>query len=410
MKHVVLLGSLALAIVLGAAFAPVYQFYAHRGVLPLPPWGWASVTETAPETQRLFDQSYAAAGDRALRAMVDYRAANNLPSLSAAVAVSGAVVWAGSVGFSDLLDGKPATPSTLYRIGSTSKALTATALARLVQRGVIDLDQPVASYSASAQNPSWTDITARQLASHSAGMPHYGENGDLAGLYRSVELQKRYADVRDSVPLFDGSPLLFQPGTDFHYSSLGTVLLGAAMSDAAGLSYRELMTQSVFLPAGMSNTFAAGDQDDRAADLATFYYSDGQRFRPWRAVNLSHRLPGGGYVSSPIDLVKLGRLYFSGEFLDDRTRAEFWTPQRLSDGSINEQNYALGWRWREIDFEGIGAVKSATHGGVSRGSQCWLLLYPESVMSMAFCTNTKTEDFGTFGRFYRPFYRAFADA
>ncbi|MEM1433977.1 MAG: serine hydrolase domain-containing protein [Pseudomonadota bacterium] len=366
-----------------------------------------TLDDTAPEVQETFDSRYSAAGSRALRLMAEHRAASSLPALSAAVAIGSETVWAGAVGFSDIAARTPATPETLFRIGSTSKALTATALARLVEGGAIELDTPLSSYLEKVPNQSWSAITARQLASHSAGLPHYGENQDRIGLYRSISLDRHYDDVRDATSLFDDSALLFSPGTDFHYSSLGTVLLGAAMSHVSGLPYRDLMAREVFEPAGMASTFADGDRDPREVGLARFYFTDGERFRPWRKVDLSHRLPGGGFISSPKDLVQLGTMYFDAGYLSAETRARFWQPQQLSDGSVNEQNYALGWRWREWDIEGVGLVRAASHGGVSRGSQCWLLLYPDYLMSMAFCTNVKTEEFDTFGRFYEPFFKSF---
>ncbi len=387
--------------------APVYQSLAHRGLAPLPFWGWERIAGPVPERQRSHDPRYAAAGDLALRRMAEYRAEAGLPALSAAVAIADDVVWTGSVGFSDIASQTPATPETLFRIGSTSKALTATALARLVAQEKLALDAPIATYQPDQPNPEWPGITARQLASHSAGLPHYGENRDWRGLYRSITLTHHYDDVRDAVGLFDGSPLLHHPGSSFHYSSLGTVLLGATMSYASGLPYRELMQREVFEPAGMLSTFPDGDADSRSSQLATFYYTDGERFRPWREVDLSHRLPGGGYISSPTDLVQLGSKYFDPTYLPEEIRAEFWEPQRLADGSINEQNYALGWRWREWDIKGVGIMRNANHGGVSRGSQCWLLLYPDHLLSMAFCTNTKTEEFATFGGFYEPLLRSF---
>jgi CubicO group peptidase (beta-lactamase class C family) len=410
LKRLLLLSGAALLVFTVWTLAPVYQFYAHRGITPMPPWGWLTIDGPVPLAEQAFHPRYEAAGSRALTQMAAYRAATNLPSLSAAVAVGSELVWVGSVGFSDVASRTPVTPETLFRIGSTSKALTATALARLVERGEIELDSPLSSYLANVANPAWSDITVRQLASHSAGLPHYGENRDWIGLYRSVALNHHYDDVRDAVSIFDSSQLLYSPGTDFHYSSLGTVLLGAAMSDASRSSYRELMFREVFEPAGMVSTFADGDNDQREVGLATLYFTDGQRFRPWRKVDLSHRLPGGGFISSPKDLVRLGKMYFEADYLSKETRRLFWTPQRLADGSVNEQNYALGWRWREWDVEGVGVVRNANHGGVSRGSQCWLLLYPDYVMSMAFCTNAKTEQFGTFGRFYESLFLSFVAA
>ncbi len=387
---------------------PVYQFYAHRGIVPLPPGGWVDIDGEVPETQQLIDPRFESRGTRALEVMGDYRREANLPSLSAAVAVGDHLVWAGAVGYADIESRTPTTPDSLFRIGSTSKALTATALARLVDRGEIGLDTPLSEYFTELPNPAWSTITPRQLASHSAGIPHYRENGDWAGLYRTIALDRHYADVRDALSVFDGSPLLHDPGTGFHYSSLGTVLLGATMSESTGQSYRELMRRDVFEPAGMTSTFPDADGDRREARLVTLYYTDGKRFRPWRKVDLSHRLPGGGFVSSPSDLVRMGRMYFDPAFISAETRDAFWTPQTLADGSVNEQNYALGWRWREWDIEDVGVARNANHGGVARGSQCWLLVYPDYVMSMAFCTNAKTEAFHTFGMLYKPLIQVFA--
>ena len=101
-------------------------------------------------------------------------------------------------------------------------------------------------------------------------------------------------------------------------------------------------------------------------------------------------------------------MYFDDSYLSTETRKRFWTPQRLADGSINEQEYALGWRWREWDIEGVGLARNANHGGVARGSQCWLLVYPDFVMSIAFCTNTKTEEFAIFGQVHDSILRSFA--
>jgi CubicO group peptidase (beta-lactamase class C family) len=376
----------------------------------MPPYGWERMEGPAPAIQQALNPEFEAAGSAALKAMAEYRLEANLPSLSAAVAIDGEPVWVGAVGYEDIATRTPTTPDTLFRIGSVSKALTATALARLVERGDIDLDAPLSDYLPTLPSPAWADITTRQLASHSSGLPHYGENRDWAGLYYSITLDRHFADVRDAVSVFDGSPLLAEPGTAFHYSSLGTVLLGATMSEAAGLPYRQLMIREVFEPAGMASTFPDGDGDSREGRIATPYYTDGERFRPWRQIDQTHRLPGGGFVSSPTDLARLGTMYFDPTFLSPETREIFWTPQTLADGKVNEEDYALGWRWREWEFDGIGIARNANHGGVSRGSQCWLLVYLDYRMSMAFCTNAKTESFATFGLFYEPFFRAFSAA
>jgi len=389
---------------------PVYGFFAYRGGAPLPPTGWHTMSQNAPVVQELHNPIYEKNAENALQAISRHREAINVPAISAAVAIGGDVVWAGAAGWADLATEAPATPQTVFRIGSTSKALTGTALARLVDRGLMDLDRSISDYLREVPNAAWSDITARQLASHMAGLPHYGDNSDLPGLYRTIALQSHFASVTDALTVFDGSELLYEPGTKFEYSSLGTVLLGAVIGAAAGTPYRELMRREVLEPAGMSATVVAPKRSAPGTSLATFYLRRDGEFREWRAVDLSHRLPGGGYASTPADLARLGALVLDDDYLSARTRTVFWQPQKTADGTVNEQDYAIGWRWREYEVEGVGLARNANHGGVSRGSQCWLLVFPDYDMAVAVTTNTNTEEFAEFGAIWRDLFVAFASA
>ncbi len=404
------LGAL-LAIYLGWMAWPIYGFFAHNGDFPLPPTGWQELSQEAPSNSELYNPNYARASDEALEALSIYRDNIGVPSLSAAVAIRGDVVGTGQAGWADIDKNEPATEETRYRIGSTSKAVTATALARLVERGVIDLDAPLSAYFDPLPNEEWAEITTRQLASHMAGMPHYGDNTDYAGLLKMMTLRHKFESMHDAVALFDESDLLFEPGTQFEYSSLGTVLLGALMSKATGKAYLEIIEEEVLTPAGMENTMVAPKRAGHEDRLATFYYRNADQYREWRPVDLSHRLPGGGYASTPTDLVKMGSLYFDDTYLKAETKAAFWAPQKLNNGETNPQDYAIGWRWREYEVDGVkGYLRNANHGGVSRGSQSWLLVFPDYQMAIAFNTNTKTQEFHTFGMLWQEIARPFAVA
>lgn len=391
---------------------PFYEFYAHRDALPLGPFGWRELPGKVPVTQRLHDPAHAEAAARGTEILRRHHRRLHTPALSAAVAIDGRLVWAGAVGWSDIESGTPITPATRFRIGSTSKALTATALARLVEAGDIDLDTPIERYLEPLPNPAWASITPRQLASHMAGMPHYKQNTDWIGLYQTVSLQSHFEQVTDAVNVFDGSELLFEPGTDFHYSTLGTVLLGAVMADVADTSYRDLMHEQVFRPAGMPSTTVAPSTAAGAEDMAVSYKHSEGKFRPWRPVDLSHRLPGGGFASTSSDLARLGVTWLDDRFISRATRETFWTPQQLANGETNPQDYCLGWRVREYEVEGFGVVRNANHGGVSRGALSWLLVFPDYDMAIAFNTNSRTRS-GEFHDFAMPtwkdLFKAFAE-
>ena len=97
-------------------------------------------------------------------------------------------------------------------------------------------------------------------------------------------------------------------------------------------------------------------------------------------------------------------------YISAETTQAFWTPQRLNNGEVNEQEYAIGWRWREFEVDGVGLARNANHGGVSRGSQAWLMVLPDYNMAIAFCMNTNVDDFGEFAMIYRELLSAFVPA
>lgn len=392
---------------------PIYESMAHKykvGFLPF--YQFDPIPKTSPTDQILYQENYQQAAKKALGLITKHKFTINAPAISAAISIDGELVWAGASGWADVENQTPVTTNTQFRIGSTSKALTGTALARLLDADMIDLDKKISSYMTELPNNKWENITSRQLASHMAGMPHYKENTDLIGLYKTITLSTRYEKVEDSLSIFDGSELLFEPGTQFSYSTLGTVLLSAVMENATNIPYLEIMKKQVFEPLKMDATMAEFQVED-SINLAKFYWNNRGRsnqIRQWRDVDLSHRLAGGGFISTSSDLVKMGNAFLDDKYVSAKTREMFWTPQTLPDGSETPNGYALGWRvmTREIDKE-IGEITFANHGGVSRGAQSWLMVLPEQNISVAVNINSNTKVFWDFGsismEILKPFLR-----
>ncbi|WP_347329959.1 serine hydrolase domain-containing protein [Marinimicrobium locisalis] len=375
------------------ALTPVYLFFSHQKGWPMPPWGFVAMPENAPTTSHSVAPRYRAVADEALAHLNDHRKEIHAPGISAAVAVGGRLVWAGAAGWADIEQLREVTPYTQFRIGSTSKPVTATAAARLVQEEQLRLDQPLKQYPLALPNSQWGELTVRDLASHTSGLPEYKENRDWMGLYHTMALRKRYESVQKSLLVFDGTELLYPPGEQFHYTTFNTVLLSAVMEAAAGVPYRRVMNDRVFDPLNM--TMTRPEPSSPIKTMATFYWREGERLRPWRTVDLSHRLAGGGFISTPTDLVKLGSAWPDEDYLSPSVRSLFWEPQRLANGDVNEQNYALGWRIHQADDY---MAMNANHGGVSRGAQSWLMVIPEYQMSVAVMINSRTEAFWDFGK------------
>ena len=350
-------------------------------------------TSAGPQAAAAAAQHLGVAAPRAAaveeaRALVSaHRAALGIPGISAAVGIDGTIVWSQGFGYADLENRVPARATTLYRVGSVSKPITATAVVQLALSGALDLDAPVQRYV-----PSFPDkqapITTRQLAGHIAGIRHYQGDESLS------EGQRHYDDVVEALAIFQDDPLLFSPGEDYSYSSYGWNLISAVVQGAADQDFLGYMQEHVFDPLGMNHTHA-DDPRPIIPERARFYSFTGGRLRNAPFVNNSYKWAGGGFIASVEDLVRFGSAHLEPGFLSREALDLLFTSRRTSDGE--ETGYGIGWRvgtlgslFPEADLRRdseLGRLRVMHHGGSSVGGRAFLLLVPERRVVVAVLVN-----------------------
>ena len=241
--------------------------------------------------------------------MKQMKAAFAAPGLQVAVAVDGDVVWSRVCGYADVTRRRPTGPATVFRIGSVSKIFTATALARLVQAGKVELEAEVQKYVPLFPRKG-SPLRIVHLASHQSGIRHYAGSEALN--------TRHYRSVSDSLGVFARDPLLFPPGTDFSYSSYGFNLLGASLKGASGESYPHVLQRTVLGPLGITRTQR---DDKRLRRRATLYeVRENRTAGSAPLVDLSDRYPSGGLVSTAADVAVLASKLGSPEFLEQTRR------------------------------------------------------------------------------------------
>lgn len=335
---------------------------------------------SAQATARVLAPRAAAHGEaveqaRALaRALVEEE---NLPGLSVAVGLDGGTVWAEGFGWANLEQRVPVTPLTRFRIGSVSKPLTAAAVGLLHQRGGIDLDAPVQEYVPSFPEKRWP-ITMRQLMGHIAGIRHYRGDEFLSSVH--------YDDVLEGLDIFVADSLLFRPGTEYSYSSYGWNLVSAVVQAAAEEPFLDFMVREVFAPIGMRHT-VPGYMARIVPNRVSFYvYGEDDRLRNAPYVDNSYKWAGGGFLSTPADLIRFGFALLDGELLEPGTVDLMWTSLRLESGE--ETGYGLGWSVGE-DAAGRPMVG---HTGGSVGGTTSYAIFPERRMVVAVTSNVSGAD------------------
>jgi CubicO group peptidase (beta-lactamase class C family) len=308
------------------------------------------------------------------RLMEEIMIRTDVPGMSAAVGVDEEVVWTSAIGFADLEHRVPVHEETLFRIGSVSKPLTAAALALLVQEGMVDLDVPVQTYLPDYPERRWP-ITTREVAGHIAGIRHYRDDEFLSA--------KRYETVDAGLEIFKNDTLLFEPGERFSYSSYGWNLVSAVIEAAAGEPFLDVMQGEVFDRLGLEHTTA--DWTDQIIPNRTAFYERRRDGHVYNAphVDNSYKWAGGGFLSTPSDLVRFAMAHRDSSFLAAGTLKELWTPLVLDSGDTTA--YALGWSIGR-DSRGRSIV---SHGGGSIGGTTFLLYYPDENVAAALVSNAR---------------------
>ena len=311
----------------------------------------------------------------------------NVPGASWVVIEDGETKETGTAGLVEAGRSAAVAPDTLFQAASISKPIAVLAMLRLVDRGLLDLDEDVNRKLTSWQVPparSWEPIvTLRQLASHSAGLTVPGFPG-----YRRDAVLPTTVQVLDGVRPANtfGVRVDLVPGTQFRYSGGGTMVLQQLLEDVTGAPFRQLARELVLEPLGMSDSdFAQPLPPELHARAAIAHDElgrplDGQ----WHAYP---ELAAAGLWTTPTDLAKLAigvqRAYVGTDdtLLSPGLARDMLAPQIAANEPIGGlTQLGLGFF---LDEPG----RRFGHSGGNAGFRCHLMAYRDTGQGAVVMTN-----------------------
>lgn len=296
---------------------------------------------------------------------------------------------------------------SIFLLASITKAVTASALMILVDRGLISLDDPVAHYIPEFQGGERAKVSVRKLLSHISGLP------DM--LPQNSELRRANAPLSEFVAGAATTPLLYTPGTNFRYQSKGILLAAEIVERVSGKRLRDFEKAEIFDPLGMKRSalgmgawklsetvwFEESRNSKNQADLDRF----GANSAYWR--DMGH--PWGGMHSSALDLaILLQTMLNRGNYGDKRIFSQAAVAAMTADqnGSL-QAPWGLGWALRDSlvwNFFGeLVSEKTFGHTGAT-GTVLWA--DPERDLLCVILTNRMVEN----GRLLRRVSNAVAAA
>jgi CubicO group peptidase (beta-lactamase class C family) len=173
---------------------------------------------------------------------------NHFPGAVVSVVKDGQVFFQKGYGYAGVEKQTPVDPSgTIFRIGSTTKLFTWTAVMQLVEQGKLDLDQDINTYLDFKIPGTFVQpITLKNLLSHTAG---FEEQNDGQFATRAEDMPSLGQYLKTHIPV-----RVFPPGKIAAYSNYGAALAGYIVERASRVPFVEYVEKNIFAPLGMTRT------------------------------------------------------------------------------------------------------------------------------------------------------------
>jgi len=320
-----------------------------------------------------------------------------MPGLSISVVKNGETLYAEGFGSRDREKNLPATPDTLYGIGSITKSFVAIAVMQLIEKGEVKLDDPVSKHAPMKIGLKEKPITIHNLLTHSLGVPSLATSS--VAFYKSVGYDTGipYGSPDDFYRLINGAQdeVVDKPGKRFFYHNAAWRILGHIVQEKTGIPFHRYIKEKIMTPLGMTrstlDTLVFNNDPDRitpywkkpdgSVNPTKFPYPNPEDNHPFSFIAAA-----GGITSSANEMAKYMNTLISKDSLI--SPESFGKMQTLHiyrpDGYYGETGYGYGLGVTP-DFHGR---KLVSHGGSILVSTALMSLVPEERLGVMIMGNS----------------------
>ena len=333
-----------------------------------------------------------------INAVVKEMKSLDIPGAAVAVVEAGEITFAAGFGSKHPYRDDPVRPTTLFRIGSVTKTLTAIGLLQVIEQGLVDINAPITDYIPDfsfAYDPNWApSITVRNLLTHTSAIADYVEI-DTPGFKDDDALSRYYSGPYGESPY---AYLMAPAGRMFNYTNSGYALAGWVTESVSGTYYRHYLQENVFIPLGMTRTFFLPEEVIADGDFAygkTPHWETGEPFvvEPNSYDNGWGR-PAGWAFSNVLDLAQIVKFLRVGQpdVLADEWRIAMQEPQVDWEMFLDLIHYGYGLIVEEAGFyhpteSNFYRLRIVSHGGDVHGFSADMYYVPDLDFGFIALTN-----------------------
>jgi CubicO group peptidase (beta-lactamase class C family) len=304
----------------------------------------------------------------------DFMRTANAPGMALCVRQHGRTLASRAYGIADLENQVPVTTDSEFALASITKQLTAAAILQLAEKGSLNLDDDISRFLPDFP-AGGRGVTIRRLLNHTAGIKNLQDLGD-----RFWKQSYAPIETRELIDLFKAEPLDFEPGTAFHYTNSGYVLLGAVIESLGGEPYADYIRHHVLDPLGLRRIVYGGTLD-LIAHRAHPYWFNGTRFVNAGHFDYSQGFAMGGFYSTAEELALWTEALHHGQVLGPFFYQLMITPGILPDGEALTSGFGME----------LGTIRGRhvyAHAGGGVGFISQVLYVSEEDLTIAVMTNS----------------------
>lgn len=256
--------------------------------------------------------------NESIQEIVEEYAANKNFNGSIIIADKDHIIYKGSFGYANTETKDEINSSTIFPIASLTKQFTATAIMILQERGMLNINDRIGNY---IEVPSvMQGIPIKNLMNHTSGIFNYSENG--------VESNK------DSILKFHNNcdTLYFKTNSQFHYCNSNYFFLGLLIEQVSGMNYNSFLSENIFKPSEMNNTFVYNGNEHKRA----IGYDENGNKNDYLITTAD-----GGILSTADDLLKWDIALTDNKIITNESKNKMIEPLALNNGEVN--HYGFGW-------------------------------------------------------------------
>lgn len=292
--------------------------------------------------------------------------ANQIPGLAIGVVKDSKVIFEQYYGTENLEDAKKVSPSSMFRIYSTSKLMTDVGVFQLIEQGKLSLEDNVSKYVENLPQ-EWQNVKVKNLLTHSSGIPDFIAFSDILPEYSGSKTIERLSKEK----------MDFTTGNEFRYNQTNYMLLSMIIEKITGQSFEDFILNNQFSDVKNQVVYSSNALEKIPNRVIKYNFdSDTKKYVKSKDVEGKKAYPGNGIAITLPAFLKWSSHLSKNDFLNQKTKDMMWQPFEYGN---KKDVFAYGWE--------INKVNNISSYGFSGGNVSAFRFYPQNNMAIIMMSN-----------------------